>query len=181
MILTDQIFSIFRDKGNTSYFGEQVSQLEHALQCADLAVSGQAEGSLVVAALLHDFGHLVHLLPEEIADKGIDSRHEYIGGAWLARHFRPEVTAPIRLHVAAKRYLCTVDPDYLSFLSAASIQSFQLQGGLLSPEEIRAFERQPHFRAAVDLRRWDDGAKVPGLVVPDLEYYRSRINAALTE
>ena len=181
MIVTDQVFSIFISKGDASYFGEQVSQLQHALQCADLAERAKAKNSLVVAALLHDFGHLLHSLPENIADEGVDARHEEIGGAWLAQHFGPDVIEPICLHVAAKQYLCAVDAEYLSRLSPASIQSLRLQGGPLSPNEVKAFETRAHFRDAVNLRRWDDAAKIPGLAVPDLEHYRSRIDAALGE
>jgi phosphonate degradation associated HDIG domain protein len=179
MTLTDQVFSIFISKGDASYFGERVSQLGHALQCADLAERAGAKDPLVVAALLHDFGHLVHLLPENIADEGVDTRHEEIGGAWLAQYFGPEVIEPVLLHVAAKRYFCAVDAEYFSLLSPASIQSLRLQGGPLSPEEVKTFETHTHFRDAVDLRRWDDAAKVPGLAVSDLEHYRSRIDAAL--
>ncbi len=177
MTVTDQILSIFESRGNESYFGEPVSELEHALQCANLAEREHAADSLVVAALMHDFGHLVHGLGENIADAGVDARHEDVGGAWLARHFGPGITEPVRLHVAAKRYLCAVDPEYLRQLSPASNQSLKLQGGPFNSEEVRSFESQAYFREAVQVRRWDDAAKVPGLDVPGLEHFRPRIEA----
>ncbi len=80
--------------------------MEHALQAAYHAEQSSAGDALVVAALLHDIGHLLHKLPEDAADQGIDTRHEQIGHAWLKRYCDEEVTEPIRLHVPAKRYLC---------------------------------------------------------------------------
>jgi gamma-butyrobetaine dioxygenase len=96
----------------------------------------------------------------------------------LARWFGPEVTEPVRLHVAAKRYLCAVEPGYLAALSPASVHSLGLQGGPMTDAEARAFESNPYYRDAVRLRRWDDEAKVVGLAVPGIEHYRDRLEAA---
>jgi phosphonate degradation associated HDIG domain protein len=156
-----------------------VSQLEHALQAAHHAEQAGSADELVVAALLHDMGHLIHKLPEDCADHGIDDRHEKLGQAWLARHFGPEVTEPVRLHVAAKRYLCATDAEYLGQLSPASRKSLELQGGPFTPEEARQFERNPQYRQAVELRHWDDLAKVPGLPVPGLDHYRPRLEKVI--
>jgi predicted HD phosphohydrolase len=134
--------------------------------------------ALVVAALLHDVGHLLDGQDEDLADRGVDGRHEEAGCAWLSRHFGPEVTEPIRLHVAAKRYLCAVDRSYLSGLSRASRLSLELQGGPMTSAEVAAFEGHPFFRDAVRLRRWDDTAKVPGLAVPGPSHYQARLQAA---
>src|ERR1700730_17622118 len=123
MSTVDRIFELFERRGDEAYFGEPVSQSEHALQAASQAEKEGAPDSLVVAALLHDIGHLVHGLSEGIADRGVDGRPEAVGGAWLSRHFGPEVAAPCRLHVAAKRYLCAVEPEYGRQLSPASVQS----------------------------------------------------------
>lgn len=181
MSVVDELMQLFATKGHDAYVGEPVSQLEHALQSAYYAEREGASDELIVAALLHDIGHLVHKLPEDAADHGIDTRHEHLGGAWLKRYCGPEVTEPIRLHVPAKRYLCATDTEYQAQLSSASIQSLGLQGGPFSAAEIEEFERNPHFRAAVALRRWDDLAKIPELDVPPLEYYRPRLERVLRD
>jgi gamma-butyrobetaine dioxygenase len=178
MTIVDQIYRLFAERGDAAYLGEAVSQTAHALQTARLAEAAGAADPLVVAALLHDVGHLLHDLPETAAPQGTDARHEDGGAAWLATHFGPAVTDPIRLHVAAKRYLCAVDPDYREQLSPASVRSLQLQGGPFAPAEVEAFRREPFHEDAVRLRRWDDQAKVPGLAVPGLKHYRARLEAA---
>jgi phosphonate degradation associated HDIG domain protein len=179
MDVLDEIFRTFDERGAEAYFGEDVTQLEHALQSSALARAEEAPDSLVTAALLHDFGHLVHGLAENVADHGIDARHEALGEKWLKRYFGRAVTDPVRLHVAAKRYLCAVDPAYFALLSPASVQSLKLQGGPMSAEERQAFEAEPHFREALRLRRWDDQAKIPGLDVPGLESYRGVLRRQL--
>jgi gamma-butyrobetaine dioxygenase len=179
MNVADVITRLFEKGGNAAYFGEAVSQTEHALQTAHLAEGEGAPDTLVVAALVHDIGHLLHGLPETIAERGIDGRHEAGGSDWLARHFGQAVSDPVRLHVAAKRYLCAVDPEYLALLSPASQKSLELQGGPFDAAGARAFEAEPHYRDAVRLRRWDDRAKIPGLTVPPLAHYAPRIAAAL--
>jgi phosphonate degradation associated HDIG domain protein len=180
MSVVDRIFTLFREKGQGAYFGEAVTQTEHALQCAHLAEQSGAAPEVIAAALLHDVGHLLHDLPEDVAEHGIDGRHEEGGAAWLERYYGPAVVAPVRLHVAAKRYLCAVEPDYHAGLSEASQLSLRLQGGPMSLEEVSRFEQEPGFRSAALIRRWDDGAKVPGLVVPGLDHYRSCLEAVLT-
>ena len=168
------------DKGQGAYFGEEVTETEHALQCAHLAEQSGAGDELVAAALLHDVGHLLHGLSEDIAALGRDGRHEAGGASWLAAHFGPDVVDPVRLHVAAKRYLCAVEQDYHTWLSPASRLSLGLQGGPLAANEVRRFEQEPWFRSAIAVRRWDDAAKVPGLAVPGLEHYRTHLEAALS-
>ena len=125
---------------------------------------------------MHDIGHLIHKLPEDAADHGIDTRHEQLGQAWLARYFGPDVTEPIRLHVPAKRYLCATDADYLGQLSPASLHSLKLQGGPLDEAGRKEFEQNPHYREAVALRRWDDLAKIPGMQVAGLDHYRAGVD-----
>jgi gamma-butyrobetaine dioxygenase len=179
MTVIERLFALFREKGTGTYFGEAVTETEHALQCAHLAEQSSAVPEVVAAALLHDVGHLLHGLEEDVAERGIDGRHEALGAVWLARHFGPAIADPVRLHVAAKRYLCTIEPDYADGLSSASRTSLRLQGGSMSATEIGEFEAEPHFRAAVAVRRWDDTAKVPGLAVPDLDHYRPVLEAVL--
>ncbi len=181
MNVVDEVMELFATRGHDAYVGEPVSQLEHGLQAAYFAERERASDELVVAALLHDIGHLIHKLPEDAADHGIDTRHEHLGGAWLKRYCGPEVTEPIRLHVPAKRYLCATDAEYQAQLSPASIQSLALQGGPFKADEVADFELNPHFRAAVALRRWDDLAKIPNLEVPPLESYRPRLERVLRD
>jgi len=170
--IVDEIIELFALCGGDAYFGEPVSQLEHALQTAFQAEQERASDALIAAALLHDIGHLLHKLPEDIADREIDGWHELVGSRWLTRYFPAEVTEPIRLHVAAKRYLCSADSGYRRRLSAASIQSLALQGGPMSAEELQEFEASPYARESLRLRQWDDLSKVAGLKAPGLQQYQ---------
>lgn len=168
----ETIADLYNTRGGSEYFGEPVSQAEHALQTARLARLEKAPNHLIAAALLHDIGHLLHGLGEDIALTGIDAGHERAGEAWLRERFGPDVSEPVRLHVAAKRWLAAVDPPYLDRLSPESTRSLALQGGPMSPDEIAAFEANPHFDDAVQLRRWDDLAKTPGLETDTIESYK---------
>ncbi|NBC33001.1 MAG: HD domain-containing protein [Alphaproteobacteria bacterium] len=174
----DAIFAMFRDRGAELY-GERVTQRQHALQTAMAAERGAASASLVAAALLHDIGHMVSDRQDGSPDDDTDDRHEDIGAAWLAPYFPPAVTEPIRLHVAAKRYLCAVEPDYARDLSPTSVHSLRLQGGPMSPGEAEAFEADPYHADAVRLRRFDEAAKVRGLETPPLEAYADLLRAAM--
>jgi phosphonate degradation associated HDIG domain protein len=176
MKISDRIILIFAERGSEEYHGEAVSQYEHAVQSAALAVADDAPESLIVAALLHDIGHLTHNEGEDAAHRGIDTRHEDDAEAWLGDFFGPEITEPIKLHVAAKRYLTAVEPEYLAGLSPASQKSLELQGGPFNDEERAEFEQHPFYAEAVRLRRWDDQAKVPGLDVPRVEHYGEMID-----
>ncbi len=176
-----EIIDIFEKRGAGAYFGEPVSQLEHALQAAHFAQQEGASDVLIVAALLHDIGHLLDNSPEDIAHQGIDTHHEEVGLVWLEQRFGPEVSQPVHLHVAAKRYLCATDPEYLNDLSPASALSLSLQGGPMSHSEIQEFEQHPFFREAVRLRRWDDKSKVEHFETPPLPAYAPLINALSRE
>jgi gamma-butyrobetaine dioxygenase len=178
--LIDDIFRVMRERGARQYLGEPVSLAEHMLQSAHAAEVDGASPTVVAAALLHDYGHLVHEGPEDAADHGIDTRHEEVAFAFLGGCFGPAVAEPIRMHVAAKRYLCAVDPAYLNELSPASLQSLELQGGPLSPAEVAAFESSPYADDAVRLRRYDDIGKEPGLATAGLEHYRPLLESLLT-
>jgi phosphonate degradation associated HDIG domain protein len=179
MTVIDEIFRVFRDYGSSQYLGEPVSMTEHMLQAAYAAEQEGAPPRLVAAALLHDYGHFIHEFPEDAAEHGIDTQHEEVAHAFLSEHFGPEIAEPIRMHVAAKRYLCATDPSYIGELSPASIHSLALQGGPYSAAEAAEFEASPFAADAVRLRRWDDVGKVAGLETPDLEHYRPVLEAAL--
>ena len=168
----DDLFAVLEKAGAEQYGQEAVSQLEHALQCAQLAEQEGAAPASVVAALLHDVGHLIHDLGDDAALRGIDDRHEFSGAAILDRWFGPDVTEPVRLHVDAKRWLCHAEGSYFSTLSPASVRSLELQGGVFDKEGADRFIAQPYARAAVAVRRWDDIGKVEGLATPPLSHYR---------
>jgi phosphonate degradation associated HDIG domain protein len=179
--VTDEILRLFRARGDSRYGAEDVSQLEHALQAAHLAEQEGASSALIAAALLHDVGHLLHALPADAPERGIDDEHEALGGRWLASRFGPEVCEPVRLHVAAKRYLCAVEAEYILNLSQPSLHSLGLQGGPMMAIEIAAFEAQPFHTDAVRLRRWDDAAKRTNFVTPYLEHFAEHLDAAACE
>ncbi len=167
MDVMNKIRAAFARRGGEGY-GEGVSQLEHAVQCAAFAQRDGASPTLVAAAYLHDIGHLLHDLPQDIADSGVDTQHEATGSAWLSQYFGPELTEPVRMHVAAKRYLAATEPGYFDLLSDASKLSLTLQGGPMSAELERTrlrggavlCRRDP--AAALGRRRQDRG--FPGAV-----------------
>ncbi len=175
----DLILQLLATQGNAQYGGEAVSQLEHALQCATLAKTNDCSPELVTACLLHDIGHLIHNLGENIAEntaetiaeQQTDDRHEYRAIPFLKTQFGAAVTEPIRLHVEAKRYLCAVNSTYWDALSDVSKRSLELQGGIFSSEAAQEFIQQPYAQDAVQLRIWDDCAKVLQLTTPTLDYF----------
>jgi len=170
------IADLFARHGDSEYGGERVSQLEHALQCAMLAEHHDSSPSLIVASLLHDVGHLLHDLPDDAPDQGIDDHHENSGYRFLKDHFDPAVSEPVRQHVAAKRYLCTVDSEYFGMLSEPSGVSFHLQGGMMSEDQLAEFKSSPHWKDSVQLRKWDDLAKVVDLKTPTVEHFLDYID-----
>lgn len=181
MLDVQNIVRLFHDRGHSEYGGEAVTQLQHALQCAALAESEQASSSLISAALLHDVGHLVHALPDDAPDQGVDDVHEELGQRYLRKIFGDDVTEPVRLHVAAKRYLCAVDAEYQQQLSQPSLLSLKLQGGPMSSAEVAEFRSSPWAEAAVRLRRWDDQAKISELPTPELEHFVSHLQMAASQ
>jgi phosphonate degradation associated HDIG domain protein len=177
MNVTEEILAIFQTHGSSAYFGESVSMTEHALQAAYFARTAAATPALIVAALLHDIGHLVDDVPNDIADWSADAHHEQVGGRWLAKRFGPDVSEPVRLHVPAKRYLLATDPEYFSKLSPASVLTLKLQGGPMTAHEVAGFETERFYKEAVRVRQWDDQGKVAGLKTPELIDYRALIES----
>jgi len=178
--VADRLLELLAAKGARQYGEERVSQCEHALQCAFLAEREGASGTLVAAALLHDIGHLLYDAGVRPALRGIDDRHEELGAKHLVDAFGPAVAEPVRLHVAAKRYLCATDQDYFGCLSAASQHSLELQGGPFTAVEAAAFRSIPHADEAIRVRLWDDAAKLPERETPRVEHYRATLLAAWT-
>jgi len=167
----ETVVELMISRGGESYFGEPVTVLEHCLQGAFFAAQAGSSDDLVIAALLHDVGHLLHRGGEDVADHGVDTQHEELGNQLLSAHLPAAVTEPIRLHVAAKRYLCFADSAYWNALSPSSVLSLRLQGGPMSSEEAEAFLALPFARDAITLRHWDDEAKIPELAVPGIDSY----------
>lgn len=180
MDLIAKIDALFQRRGHLQYSEERhepVTALEHALQCAQLAEWAHAEHSLVAAALLHDLGQL---MDGAAWDPAGDDQHEMAALPLLrAGGFGPDVLEPIRLHVAAKRYLVATDPAYEPGLSPASRHSLVLQGGPMDAAERVLFMAHPHAPAALQLRRWDDLAKRPGKATPPLGYYLALLEDVL--
>ena len=176
LTLTD-IEALFAAKGDRLYAGEPVTQLQHALQSAHLAEQEGVDGELVVAAFLHDLGHLINDQGETPTLRGIDDRHEYVALPFLRDLFGPEVLQPIRLHVDAKRYLCArgdgtvTGADYWAGRSIDSRRSLELQGGIFSDPEAEGFRAQPFAEDGVRVRLWDDRAKLAGAETPPLSHY----------
>jgi gamma-butyrobetaine dioxygenase len=146
-------------------------------QAGALAEAAGAPAPLVAAALLHDVGHLRHEPRGVWGDQGFvppgqRGRPARPGGAqWLGQWFGPAVTEPVRLHVAAKRYLCATAPGYFGLLSAESIRTLALQGGPMTPEQAAAFAALPFAHDAVAVRRWDDEAKDPSVTPPEFGHF----------
>jgi [1-hydroxy-2-(trimethylamino)ethyl]phosphonate dioxygenase len=171
MSAIDQILDLLEAADDRQYGNEGVSQQAHALQAASLAEREGVADSLIAAALLHDLGHLLAKRAGGEASLGRDDRHEHIAGGWLRDVFPAAVVEPIRLHVAAKRYLCATDRNYFGLLSPPSVRSLELQGGFMSDKEVRAFRRLRFHDEAVRVRRWDERAKLPDAPVrPVAEY-----------
>lgn len=166
------IHNLFATYGQSDYIGESITQLEHAVQAGILALNDKRSNHITIAAFLHDIGHLVgasmpattHMIePNQHLNLGVQ-KHEELGAEYLEQlGFPPSITIPIKNHVLAKRYLLTLDNTYAKEVSTASMQTFQLQGGVLSKEECREFEQSPYFEESILLRYYDDMAKISNL------------------
>ncbi len=180
-LVANYIINLFNTKGGDLYGGEAVTQLEHGLQAAYFAKQASGSDELITAALLHDIGHLLHDLPDNATEQGIDDVHEALGAAFLETYFKSEVVESVKLHVAAKRYLCLIEPGYYSILSSVSKASLILQGGIMNDQQKLEFEKNVFYKQAVELRKWDDLAKIPNFKVDPIESYKSIIENALIE
>ena len=179
--IVEFLLELFERRGPESYLGENVSMADHMEQSAACAVEAGAPDSLVVAALLHDVGHFVSDFPLDALEKGTDNLHEDAGAKLLQNFFPPSVSEPVRLHVAAKRYLCAVEPRYYDRLSDASINSLNLQGGAMSLDEVAAFEKNAFKDDAVKLRYFDDDGKVVNISIKPITEYKAMLESLLLD
>ncbi len=175
--LVRDLLELLGDRGSVQYGDEAISQREHALQCALLAEQAGERPETVVACLIHDLGHLLadRIDEDRHTTHGHDDLHQYIALPFLRPLFPASVLEPVKLHVDAKRYLCSVDATYWASLSPASQRSLEQQGGAFSAEEAERFMGQPFAAEAVRLRRYDDFAKVRDKAVPELSYFADRL------
>lgn len=169
----DEIRTIFLSQGDEQYYGEPVSQFEHAAQSAMLAEKSGFDNEVQIAAFLHDIGHLLPAASEEELMETYGRKdHEGVAADWLReRGFSEKIAVLVENHVNAKRYLCYAIPAYYNNLSDASRQTLVFQGGKMEKDEAEAFEKNPYFDIIIRMRRWDEAAKVEHQELPDLENF----------
>ncbi|WP_337042794.1 phosphonate degradation HD-domain oxygenase [Emticicia sp. 17c] len=169
----DEIRQLFLSQGDEQYYGEPVSQFEHAAQAAILAQKSGFDEEVQIAAFLHDIGHL---LPAESEEELMEvygrKDHEGVAADWLRhRGFSEKIAVLVENHVNAKRYLCYANPAYYNNLSEASRQTLAFQGGKMEKDEAENFEKNPYFDTIIRMRRWDEAAKVENQELPDLGHF----------
>ena len=179
--VVDLIEDIFLRRGAESYLGEQVTMAQHMLQTAQCAEEAGADSAQIVSALLHDIGHYKNEIPESSLAKGVNNFHEEAGANFLEDYFPASVVEPIRQHVAAKRYLCAVKADYFERLSPASVQTLNLQGGPMTDNEIKKFEKNHYLAQCINLRYWDDKAKDPKRKNRPFSYYKPILESLVSQ
>lgn len=180
-ISVHSLIALYQKKGDLHYEGEGVTQLIHAWQCGSLAKESGASKQLQLAAWLHDVGHLLSNKEGTPTTDGFDDRHEAVGGKYLSKIFPEAVFEPVLLHVHAKRYLVTSNPEYRNLLSPDSIRSLALQGGEMSMEESQNFLNQPFSQDAISLRRWDEIGKDSSLAIPNRDEMIEQLNQLVQE
>lgn len=180
MSFVDELIEIYATRGFETFEGDRITtQTSHGLQTAMIAEEEGAPAEMIVAALLHDIGRIINSKDREITDSGGNAEHEEVARKFLEPYFGPEVTMPIKWHVAAKRYLIATDPAYSRKVSPGSTRSMAGQGGVLEDQEVKAFIEQPYAREGVVLRRWDDRAKSPDAKTPPFEHFVPYIEACV--
>ncbi len=174
--MLDDIFDLYAEYGTMVYAGEKVSQLEHMCQAAQLAMQEGYDDEVVLAAFLHDIGHLLPVHDENESMDGYGTvDHEKLGADYLRRHgFSERLCRLIASHVDAKRYLTWKDPGYYKRLSEASKKTLEYQGGRMSAGEAARFEADPLFDLYIKMRQWDEAARVEHLPLPDIELLRKK-------
>ena len=179
--MIDRLMRAMAESAAREYGAEHVSELEHALQCAELAAAAGADEQLTLACLLHDVGRYAvdqALVADRVgAARGRGRGHHEVGAELIAPFVPERVAWLVRMHADAKRYLCTTEPGYHATLSPASQQTLILQGGLMTPDEVARQARHPWLADALRLRCWDDQAKVVGLVTRPLDAWEPLLRA----
>ena len=165
------ISEIIERRGHESYLGEELSMREHMLQTAFLAENEGGSDEEIAVALLHDIGHYTNEFPDDALENGQNNFHEDCGANILSGFFPETVVEAVRHHVEAKRYLCAVESGYFACLSAASVNSLNVQGGPMNEDEIDKFEKYACKKLSVKVRKWDDAAKVVGMSTPPFSHF----------
>jgi phosphonate degradation associated HDIG domain protein len=175
----NHLINIILTKGQADYIGEPVSQLEHAVQAAQLAERAGESDEVIVAALFHDIGHMIESA-ETMGGYG-NADHEGLGAEYLkSLGFSDTVCSLVKGHVQAKRYLTYKHPSYYEKLSEASKQTLEYQGGRMTVDEAAAFEADPIFSLHLKMRAWDEQAKLENEPLPDMVKYKAMCIALLS-
>lgn len=177
-----EIRQLFDSQGDSEYYGENVSQYEHAAQAAILAKRQGYDEEVQIAAFLHDIGHLFPAqTEEELMEVYGRKDHESVAADWLReRGFSEKTAVLVENHVNAKRYLTFIDEDYFAALSEASKQTLIFQGGRMTEKEAKEFEKNPYHELIIKMRRWDEAAKVEAMKLPTLDHFLNIIDIYLT-
>ena len=177
MNIIDQIITNYSNN-KSLYIGERVTMSEHMIQTAMLAEKTNCSSNLVCSSLLHDYGHFILENPDDLIAKNEDGKHEDIGYSFLEKYFIEDVLGPIKYHVKAKKYLAR-GKKYYKLLSEASKISLKLQGGAMSKEEAKKFERNKFFENSIKLRKFDEMAKKYGLKIKSINDYKNLLISKL--
>jgi len=173
--VTDEIMNLYEGYGGAEYAGEKVSQLEHMAQAAQLAEEQGYDEEVILAAFLHDIGHISEAAKGDNEMDGFGIKdHEELGAEFLReKGFSKKIVRLVESHVEAKRYLTVKDPSYYAQLSEASKRTLEFQGGPMTEDEAAAFEQYPLFHLIIQMRKWDELAKIENKPLPPLEHYRT--------
>ena len=192
--ICNSIIKLYTEYGHSDYIGENITQLEHALQCMNLALydtrlngcNEYIKKCVVISAFLHDIGHLVGLEQKNKGFAELEMRdsnvlngmslgfvgHEGLGWSYLKNlGFPPLICELVYSHVMAKRYLCSIKKSYYDNLSNASKETFKMQGGLLTKFEIDKFRNSEYSDYKIMLREYDDNAKVKYVSINTNKYF----------
>jgi phosphonate degradation associated HDIG domain protein len=178
----DEIFGLYSKYGEANYIGEKISQIEHMCQAAQLAEGLGYDDEVILAAFFHDIGHLIDPAPDDEHNMGGygTKDHEKLGADYLRQKgFSEKIARLVESHVAAKRYLTYADEHYYNNLSEASKRTLEFQGGRMNTEEAQAFEQDPFFEMFIQMRKWDEQAKLENIPLPDIGRYKSMAESHL--